>query len=97
MATQRRAARPVRHSVTIPANIASEVRRVANERHVTISRALVVLAERGLQAEAEAKRQLAASHSRFLGASDPAEKEAAGKELIRSIFGVDAIAEDPVR
>ena len=60
-------AKSVRQSVTIPSRLAADVRRVAKERHVTMSRALVDLAERGLRAEAEAKQQLkAAYHCNFV-------------------------------
>ncbi len=97
MATRRQSTpRSVRQSVTIPATLAKEVRRVARERHVTMSRALVVLAERGVRAETEAKEQLAACYNRFLSEQDPARKDAAGRDLIRVIFGKDSIAEDPV-
>lgn len=82
--------------MTIPAPLATEVRRVAKERHVTMSRALVTLAERGVLAEIEAKRQLKANFDRFLGENDPARKNEAGRDLIRSIFGKDSIAEDTV-
>ncbi len=41
--------------------------------------------------------QLKASYNRFLAESDPARKNEAGKDLIRAIFGKDAIAEDSVR
>jgi len=81
----------------MPAALASEVRRVAKERHVTASRALVALAERGVRAEAEAKAQLKASYRRFVDETEPALKNEAGLELIRSIFGADSIAEDSVR
>jgi hypothetical protein len=47
----------------------------------TIGRALVRLAERGFEAEAAAK----------------AEGEPRRKDLFRTIFASDAIAEDPVR
>ncbi|MDA0207059.1 MAG: hypothetical protein O2795_17145 [Acidobacteria bacterium] len=87
----------VRQSVTIPAELAVEVQRVARERHVTKSRALVELAERGVRAEAEAKEQLRASYQRFVGEKEPELKLEAGLKLMRSIFGTDAIAEDPVR
>lgn len=99
MAIQRKPAakRSVRQSVTIPASLAAEVRRVAKQRHLTISRALVALAERGVRAEAEAKAQLKASFNRFIDETDPSTKNEAGRDLIRSIFGDDAIAEDPVR
>jgi len=82
--------------VTIPASLAGEVRRVAKSRHVTMSRALVELAEKGVRAEAEAKERLKASFNRFLAEKEPARKKEAGRELIRAIFGDDAIAEDSV-
>jgi len=55
------------------------------------------LAERGVQAEREAKENLKAAYRRFLKEQEPLKKEEAGKELIRAILGTDAIAEDPVR
>ena len=61
-----------------------------------MSRALVGLAERGVQAEAEAKKQLNAAYRRFLDESEPSGKIEAGRELIRAIFGKDALAEDTV-
>jgi hypothetical protein len=99
MATRRKTAstRSVRQSVTIPGTLVAAVRRTAKEQHLTMSRALVALAERGVRAEAEAKEQLKASYNRFLGENDPALKNEAGKDLIRAIFGTDAIAEDSVR
>ena len=100
MGTRRKApvaARSVRQSVTIPAALATEVQRVARERHVTASRALVALAERGVRAEAEAKAQLKASYRRFIEEKEPALRNEAGLELMRSIFGADSIAEDSVR
>jgi|SRR5580704_13380371 hypothetical protein len=99
MATRRKtvAARSVRQSVTIPATLIPEVRRMAREQHVTMSRALVSLAERGVRAEAETKERLKASYNRFLTENDPALKNEAGKDLIRTIFGKDSIAEDTVR
>lgn len=81
----------------MPAALAFEVQRVAKERHITISRALVALAERGVRAEAESKAQLKASFRRFLDEKEPTLKNEAGRELIRSIFGEDSIAEDSVR
>ncbi len=58
-------AKSVRQSVTMPATLAAVVRRVARERHLTMSRALVALAESGVHAEAQAatkaRRQLKAA------------------------------------
>jgi hypothetical protein len=84
----------IRQSVTIPATLASAVRRVARERHLTVSRALVALAERGVRAELDAKENLQATYRRFMKEREPALKEEAGKDLIRAVFGKDAIAED---
>lgn len=86
----------IRQSVTIPAELALEVRRVARQKHLTMSRALVVLAERGVEAETAARESLNAAYREFMSEDDVERKNDAGKELIRSIFGRDAIAEDPV-
>jgi len=90
-------AKPVRQSVTIPAPLAAEVRRVAKQRRLTMSRALVSLAERGVRAEQDSERELKAAYHRFIEEQDPALKEQTGKDLIRAIFGKDAIAEDTLR
>ena len=87
---------PVRQSVTIPGPLAAEVRRLAKERRLTMSRALVSLAERGVRAERDAKENLKATYKRFMDEREPARKDEAGKDLVRAIFGKDAIAEDTV-
>ena len=85
-----------RQSVTIPAQLAVEVERVARKEHLTTSRALVVLAQRGVEAEAAARANLNATYRRFMAEADPERKNEAGKDLIRAVFGKDAIAEDPL-
>jgi predicted DNA-binding ribbon-helix-helix protein len=87
----------VRQSVTLHAKLVAEVRRVANERHLTKSRALVELAQRGVDAGAEARENLNATYRRFVPEADPKRKDDAGKDLIRAIFGKESLAEDPVR
>jgi hypothetical protein len=91
-----RTASSIRQSVTIPAELALEVERLARKKHLTMSRALVVLAQRGVDAEAAARQNLNAAYRRFMAEADPARKGEAGKDLIRAIFGKDAIAEDPI-
>jgi hypothetical protein len=59
----------VRQSVTIPAELAVEVERVARRKHLTKSRALIVLAQRGVEAEAAAREK-----------ADPVRKCEAGKD-----------------
>ena len=88
--------KPLRQSVTIPAPLAAEVRRVASERRLTVSRALVSLAERGVRAERDARENLRTSYLRFVKEKDPSQKDEAGRDLIRAIFGEDGIAEDTV-
>jgi hypothetical protein len=95
-AAKRRTA-SVRQSVTIPSQLAREVRRVAKERNVTMSRALVTLAERGVEAEATARNKLATAYEKFMAESDPAKKSEVGEDLIREILGGAAIAEGPLR
>jgi hypothetical protein len=86
----------IRQSVTIPGPLAVEVRRVAKEHHLTVSRAVASLVARGVRAEQSERQSLDAAYDRFMNESDPANKEDAGKDLIRAVFGKDAIAEDPV-
>ena len=64
MATRGKSApsRSVWQCVTMPAMLAVDVRRVAKDWHVTMSRALVDLAERGVHAEAEAATQVRVPH-----------------------------------
>ena len=93
---QNRTAPSVRQSVTIPAQLAVEVERLAKKEHLTISRALVVLAQRGVDAESAARAHLNSTYRRFMAESDPERKGEAGKDLIRAIFGKDALAEDSI-
>jgi hypothetical protein len=86
----------VRRSVTIPATLAVEVERVAREEHLTYSQALAVLAQRGVDAQVAARAELDTAYRRFMSESDPESKDEAGKDLIRTIFGKDAIAEDTI-
>jgi len=49
-----------------------------------------------VQAEVDARQNLNATYARFMAEREPGLKEEAGKDLIRAIFGNDAIAEDTV-
>src|SRR5579862_9791222 len=91
-----RTASSVRQSVTIPAELVVVVERVARKNHLSMSRALVVLAQRGVEAEAAARENLNATNRRFISEADPERKGEAGKDLIRAIFGKDAIAEHSI-
>ena len=67
---------------------------MARKKHLTMSRALVALAQRGVEAEAAARANLNTTYRRFMAEADPERKNEAGKDLIRAVFGKDAIAED---
>jgi hypothetical protein len=86
----------VRQSVTIPAQLAIEVERVARKMHLTMSRALVAPAQQGVEAEAATRDNLKATYRRFMAEADAERKGEAGKDLIRAIFGKDGIAEDSI-
>jgi hypothetical protein len=94
--TRPRTGSSVRQSVTIPADLAIEVERLAQKQHLTMSRALVVLAQRGVDAEAAARDHLKTTYRRFMAETDSERKSEAGKDLIRAIFGKAAIAEDSI-
>ena len=81
----------VRHSVNLPAQLAVQVRRLAKERHLTLDRAVVSMVARGVHAELSEKEHLEACYDRFMSEKNPARREDAGKDLIRAIFGKDAI------
>jgi len=62
-----------------------------------MSRALVELAQRGVEAEADARKSLKATYRRFMSETDPEHKLKAGKDLIRAVFGAEALAEDSIQ
>ena len=62
-----------------------------------MSRALVSLAEGGFRADLEAQANLKVAYKRFVDQRESGAKNEAGKDLIRAIFGTDAIAKDTLR
>lgn len=62
-----------------------------------MSRALVTLAERGVEAETAARARLKVAYEQFMAEEDPAKKNKVGEDLIRAVFGRAAIAEDQLR
>jgi len=63
---------------------------------MTMSRALVTLAEKGVEAESAARENLKAAYERFLREEEPSRKNEAGRDLIRAIFGKGALAKDSI-
>lgn len=56
--------------------------------------ALVSLAEQAIRADSEDKEKLRDAYNRFMSEGKPARKSGAGKDLIRAVFGAEAIPPD---
>jgi hypothetical protein len=76
--------KPVRQNLTVPAALAVEAHRVTK-------------AEPGVRDELEARENLKTAYRRFMKEQEPARKKDAGRDLIRAIFGKDAVSEDSLR
>ncbi len=80
----------VRQSVTLPANVAREVRNLAKGRRLSANRVLVELVEEGIEARRRKQEEFFDLAKRFRSANDPKEVERLGNELGRMIFASDA-------
>lgn len=77
----------IRRSVTLPAQLAERVTRVAKKRRMSENRVLVELVEQGLEAQKEKEKAFFVLAERFRTASDPGEVKQLGDEMGRFIFG----------
>ena len=66
---------------------------MAKKKRLTVSWALVAPGQRGVEVTA-ARHDLDAGYCRFMSEPDREQKGEAGKDLIRAVFGKDALAED---
>jgi hypothetical protein len=83
----RTANRAVRQSVTLPANVAAQVRRLAKARRLSANRMLLELIENGMEAEKRKQLEFFDLAERFRNATDPAEVERLGDQMGRMVFG----------
>lgn len=83
----RTANKTVRLSVTLPANIAAQVRSLAKARRLSANRMLLDLIENGMEAEKRKQREFLDLAERFRGATDPAEVKRLGDQMGRMVFG----------
>jgi hypothetical protein len=79
--------KPVRQSVTLPSNLASQVRGLARARWLSANRMLVELIENGIEAEKRREKEFFALAERFRKATDPEEVKRVGDEMGRMVFG----------
>jgi hypothetical protein len=77
----------VRRSVTLPAQIAQQVDRLAKRRRLSDNRVLVDLIEQGIEASKQKERAFFELAERFRSSKDPREAKKLGDVLGRFVFG----------
>jgi hypothetical protein len=80
-------AKAVRQSVSLPTNLAVQVRSMARNRRLSANRMLVELIEDGMEAQKRKQQQFFELAERFRAATDPDEAKRLGDELGRMVFG----------
>ncbi len=81
------ATKQVRRSVTLPAQVAQQVDRLAKRRRLSDSRVLLELIEQGIAAEKQKERAFFEIAERFRSSKDPDEVKKLGDEMGRFVFG----------
>ena len=77
----------VRQSVSLPADVAAQVRNLAKARRLSSNRVLLELIESGIEAEKRKQREFFDLAERFRNTTDPKEVKRLGDEMGRMIFG----------
>ena len=77
----------VRQSVSLPANVAAQVRNLAKRRRLSANRMLVELVENGIEAEKRKQQEFFELAERFRDATDPKEIKRLGDQMGRMVFG----------
>src|SRR6266849_1718688 len=83
----RTASRAVRQSVSLPPNVAAQVRTLAKARRLSANRMLLELIENGVEAEKRKQQEFFELAERFRNATDPAEVKRLGDQMGRMVFG----------
>ena len=83
----RTGSRTVRQSVSLPSNVAAEVRNLAKTRRLSANRVLVELIENGMEAEKRKQQEFFDLAERFRTATDPEEVRRLGDQMGRMVFG----------
>ena len=82
----RTGSRAVRQSVTLPANVAAQVRSLAKARRLSANRMLLELIENGMELEKRKQREFFDLAERFRSATDPEEVRRLGDQMGRMVF-----------
>jgi EAL domain-containing protein (putative c-di-GMP-specific phosphodiesterase class I) len=83
----RTANKAVRQSVSLPANVAAQVRRLAKAQRLSANRMLLELIENGMEAEKRKQQEFLDLAERFRNATDPKEVQRLGEQMGRMVFG----------
>jgi hypothetical protein len=81
------ASKQVRRSVTLPAQVAQQVERMAKRRRLSDNRVLLELIEEGIEARRQKEKNFFQLAERFRSADDPEQVKRLGDELGRFVFG----------
>jgi hypothetical protein len=81
------ATKVVRQSVSLPANVAAQVRSLAKDRRLSANRMLLELIENGMEAEKSKQQQFFDLAERFRSSTDPEEVKRLGDQMGRMVFG----------
>ena len=77
----------VRQSVSLPVNVATQVRSLAKVRKLSANRMLVELIENGMEAEKRKQQEFFDLAVRFRSATDADEVKRLGDQMGRMVFG----------
>jgi hypothetical protein len=77
----------VRQSISLPANVAAQVRSLARARRLSASRMLLELIENGMEAEKRKQQEFFDLAERFRNATDPEDVKRLGDQMGRMVFG----------
>ena len=83
----RAANKTIRQSVSLPANVAGQVRSLAKNRRLSANRMLVELIENGIEAEKRKQQEFFELAERFRNTADVKEAKRLGDQLGRMVFG----------
>ena len=83
----RTANRTVRQSVSLPLNVAAQVRSLAKARRLSANRMLLELIGNGMEAEKRKQREFFELAERFRSSTDPEEVKRLGDQMGRMVFG----------
>ncbi|MBZ5600233.1 MAG: hypothetical protein LAN83_18155 [Acidobacteriia bacterium] len=79
--------KPVRRSVSLPAQVAKKVDGIARRRRLSENRVLVELIEEGIEAQQQKERAFFDLAERFRAAKDPEDVKRLGDDMGRFVFG----------